>query len=80
MPRNPSVAALATAQWISIVRTPCVVLPGKVPRGHNSVRDVIFDVTKQADTTAKREVLGLLDSAPGLRPFDFTSAVLPSLT
>ena len=34
-----------------------------------------------ADTTAKREVLGLLDTAPGLRPADIlTSAIVPSLS
>ena len=38
---------------------------GEGTRGHNDVRDEVFQVTKMADTTAESEVLGLLESAPG---------------
>ena len=45
---------------------------------HNDVRDNVFDLARLADTTAEKEVLGLLDTAPGLRPADIlTSAVSP---
>ena len=55
--------------------------PGESTRGHNAVRDELFAITRIADTTAEREVLGLLDTAPGLRPADIlTCAVQPSLS
>ena len=49
---------------------------GESTRGHNDVRDCVFDLARRADATAEREVLGLLDTAPGLRPADvLTTAV-----
>ncbi|CAE8601449.1 unnamed protein product [Polarella glacialis] len=55
--------------------------PGESTRGHNDVRDCLFDLARLADSTAEREVLGLLDAAPGLRPADvLTSAASPGLT
>ena len=55
--------------------------PGESTRGHNAVRDELFAITRIADTTAEREVLGLLDAAPGLRPADIlTCAVQPALS
>ena len=51
--------------------------PGEGTRGHNEIRDVVFHVTKMAATTAEREVFGLLDTAPRLRPTGIlTSAVI----
>ena len=55
--------------------------PGECTRGHNEVRDAAFDLTIQADAAAGREVLGLLGTAPSLRPTDIlNSAVSPSIT
>ena len=55
--------------------------PGESTRGHNDVRDAVFDLARMADATAETEVLGLLDAAPGLRPADIlTSAASPGLT
>ena len=55
--------------------------PGEGTRGHNKIRDELFAVTRMADTTAEREVLGLLDTAPGLRPADIlTNAFVPALS
>ena len=55
--------------------------PGESTRGHNEVRDCVFDLARVADATAEKEVLGLLDTAPGLRPADvLTSAVSPGRT
>ena len=42
--------------------------PGENTRGHNNVRDVIIDFARLGDSTAEPEVLGLISSAPGLRP------------
>ena len=54
---------------------------GESTRGHNDVRDCVFDLARRADATAEREVLGLLDTAPGLRPADvLTTAVSPGWT
>jgi hypothetical protein len=54
--------------------------PGESTRGHNDVRDSLFDLARLADGTAEREVLGLLEAAPGLRPADvLTSAASPGL-
>ena len=39
--------------------------PGEGTRGHNEIRDEVFQITNIADTTAEREVFGLLDTAPG---------------
>ena len=64
----------------SVAHTLCVAHPAKAP-GDKQIRDVIFDGPMQADATAECEVLGLLDSAPALRPVDIlTSAASPSLT
>ena len=42
---------------------------------------MVFGLARLADPTAEKEVLGLLDTAPGLRPADvLTSAVSPGLT
>ncbi|CAE8635350.1 unnamed protein product [Polarella glacialis] len=55
--------------------------PGESTRGHNDVRDAVFDLVHLADATAEKEVLGLLEAAPGLRPADIlTSAASPGLT
>jgi len=52
--------------------------PGESTRGHNDVRDVVFDLARLADATAEKEILGLIATAPGLRPADvLTSAVAP---
>ena len=52
--------------------------PDGSTRGHNDVRDCCFDLARLADATAEKEVLGLLDAAPGLRPADIlTSAASP---
>ena len=52
--------------------------PGESTRGHNEVRDAVFDLARLADQTSEKETLGLLDTAPGLRPADvLTSAVSP---
>ena len=54
--------------------------PGESTRGHNDVRDAVFDLAYAADATAEKEVLGLLATAPGLRPADIlTSAAAPGL-
>jgi len=55
--------------------------PGESTKGHNDVRDAVFDLARLADATAEKEVLGLLETAPGLRPADvLTTAVSPGLT
>jgi hypothetical protein len=55
--------------------------PGGGTRGHNDVRDAVLDLARLADATAEKEVLGLLDTAPGLRPADvLTTAVSPGRT
>ena len=54
--------------------------PGESTRGHNYVRDVVFDLAQVADVNSEKEILGLLVTAPGLRPADvLTSAVTPGL-
>ena len=54
--------------------------PCEGTRGHTEIRNVVFHVTRMADTTAERDVSGLRDTAPGRRPADiFASAVIPSL-
>ena len=53
----------------------------KRAREHNEIRCVICHVTKMVNTSAEREVFGLLDFAPGLRPAKILSfAVSPSLS
>ena len=47
---------------------------GESTRGHNDVRDNVFDLARLADATAETETLGLLDTAPGLRPADILTA------
>ena len=56
--------------------------PGEGTRGHNEIRDEVFQVTKMVGTTAECEVLfDYLDTAPGLRPADIlTTAVVPLLS
>ena len=50
--------------------------PGPANAGHNDVRDALFDLVRVADSTAETEALGLLCTAPSLRPADIlTSAV-----
>ena len=49
---------------------------GPSTKGHNAVRDVILDFTRLADATAEPEVLGLIASAPGLRPADILTSAL----
>ena len=54
---------------------------GESTRGHNGVQDIVLDLALVADSTAEKEVIGLLDTAPGLRPADvLTSAVTPGVT
>ena len=48
--------------------------PGESTRGHNGVRDAVFHLVRIADHTAEKETLGLLDTAPGLRPADILSS------
>ena len=51
---------------------------GASTRGHNDVRDQVFDLARLADSTAETETLGLLEAAPGSRPADIlTSAASP---
>ena len=51
---------------------------GESTRGHTDARDCVFDLARLADATAEKETLGLLDTAPGLRPANvLTSAVSP---
>ena len=55
--------------------------PGESTKGHNDVRDALFDLARLADATAEKEVLGLLETAPGLRPPDvLTTVVSPGMT
>ena len=50
--------------------------PGASTRGHNSVRDCLLDFARLGDSTAEPEVLGLIASAPGLRPADVLTSAL----
>ena len=58
----------------------CFLLcPGESTKGHNEVRDVVFDLAIVADPCVERLVLGLFDTAPGLRVADIlTNAASPS--
>ena len=49
---------------------------GPSTKGHNDVRDVVLDFARLADATAEPEVLGLIASAPGLRPADVLTSAL----
>ena len=44
--------------------------PGPANSGHNWLRDGVFDLVRVADCTAETETLGLLFTAPSLRPAD----------
>ena len=50
--------------------------PGPSTEGHNDVRDSVLDFARLSDSTAEPEVLGLVASAPGLRPADVLTSVL----
>lgn len=50
--------------------------PGPCTQGHKDVRDTFLDYTRLADATAEPEVLGLIASAPGLRPADVLTSAL----
>ncbi len=50
--------------------------PGESTKGHNSVRDCLLDFVRLADSTSEPEVLGLIASAPGLRPADVLTTAL----
>ena len=50
--------------------------PGESTRGHNEVRDCLLDFARLADSTSEPEVLGLIASAPGLRPADVLTKAL----
>ena len=51
---------------------------GEATRGHDAVRDVIYDFSVAADTLTEREPRGLVPSQPELRPADALSpAVIP---
>ena len=50
---------------------------GEATRGHNAVREELHKSAKAADSSAVTEPLGLIPSAPTLRPADvFTSAAI----
>ena len=50
--------------------------PGVSTRGHNDVRNELLDFVRLADSTAQPEILGLIASAPGLRPADILTSAL----
>ncbi len=50
--------------------------PGERTRGHNDVRDALLDFARLGDSTAEPEVLGLIASAPDLRPADVLTTAL----
>ena len=50
--------------------------PGQSTQGHDEVRDVTLDFTRLADASAEPEVVGLIASAPGLRPADLSTTAL----
>ena len=51
--------------------------PGPANTGHNHVRDSLFDLVRLADSTAETEALGLLCTAPSLRPADILTSAVP---
>ena len=51
--------------------------PGPSNSGHNDVRDSLFDLVRIADSTAETEALGLLCTAPSLRPADILTSAVP---
>ena len=51
--------------------------PGPATVGHNDLRDSVFDLVHLADHTAETEALGLLDTAPSLRPADILTSAVP---
>ena len=51
--------------------------PGPSTAGHNDVRDAVFDLVRIADSTAETEALGLLCTAPHLRPADILTSAVP---
>ena len=52
--------------------------PGVATRGHHDVRDELLDFVRLVDATAEPEVLGLVASAPGVRPADILTSALAS--
>ena len=50
--------------------------PGACVRGHNDARDSLLDFARLADSTSEPEVLGLISSAPDLRPADILTSAL----
>ena len=51
--------------------------PGPSTAGHNDLRDAVFDLVRLADSTAEVEALGLLCTAPHLRPADILTSAVP---
>ena len=51
--------------------------PGPANAGHNNIRDAVFDLVHMADANAETEVLGLLCTAPPLRPADILTSAVP---
>ncbi len=73
---NPRSAKLAASTFlIPCVHASCCA-PGPSLRGHNDVRDSVLDCSRLSDSTAEPEVLGLIASAPGLRPADILTSAL----
>ncbi len=48
---------------------------GPSTRGHNAVRDELFQVASSLDSTSELEPTGLIPSRPGLRPADLLTGV-----
>jgi len=48
---------------------------GPSTRGHNAVRDVLFQVASSLDSASELEPVGLIPSHPGLRPADLLTGV-----
>ncbi len=53
---------------------------GESTKGHNNVRDCLLDFVHLADSTSEPQVIGLIASAPGLRPADVLTTALNNVT
>ena len=51
---------------------------GEATRGHNAVRDLLYDFSLAADDATEKEPLGLIPSRPALRPADVLSPTVLS--
>ena len=81
MLQSHCLVVLARACSIPTACIACAAHRGESTRGHNDMRDAVFDLAHVADATCETEVLGLLEAVPGLRPADvLTTAVSPGLT